>query len=269
MTWAEPLPRLRVSADGRWLATEKGAPFFWLGDTGWLLLTKLTNKETDRYLEDRRKKGFNVIQVMVLHGLNDADAYGNTALINKDIARPLVKPGGYWDHVDYVVDKAAEKGIYVALVPVWGSVVKSGKISIAAARTYAHFLAARYGSRSNIIWMNGGDIKGSDSQAVWRIIGTTLKADDPHHLMTFHPRGRASSSYWFQGQSWLDFNSVQSGHRSYAQDTSAGDKHFGEDNWKVDTQNPKKILTVSTENASGNDVINAIEKAGYTVEELV
>ena len=44
---------------------------------------------------------------------------------------------------------------------------------------------------------------------------------------------------------------------------------FGEDNWKVDTQNPKKILTVSTENASGNDVINAIEKAGYTAEELV
>lgn len=236
MTWAAPLPRLRVSADGRWLVTEKGAPFFWLGDTGWLLLTKLTNKETDRYLEDRRKKGFNVIQVMVLHGLNDADAYGNTALINKDIARPLVKPGGYWDHVDYVVDKAAEKGIYVALVPVWGSVVKSGKISRAAARTYAHFLATRYGPRSNIIWMNGGDIKGSDSGAVWNIIGTILKADDPHHIITFHPRGRASSSYWFHGQSWLDFNSVQSGHRSYAQDTSAGDKHFGEDNWKYITE---------------------------------
>jgi copper chaperone len=44
---------------------------------------------------------------------------------------------------------------------------------------------------------------------------------------------------------------------------------FGENNWKVDTQNPKKILTVSAENASGNDVIKVVEKAGYNAEELV
>ena len=30
----------------------------------------------------------------------------------------------------------------------------------------------------------------------------------------------------------MDFNSIQSGHRTYAQDTSAGDPHYGEDNWK-------------------------------------
>jgi hypothetical protein len=35
------------------------------------------------------------------------------------------------------------------------------------------------------------------------------------HLMTFHPRGGASSSAWFQDDSWLDFNMIQSGHDSY------------------------------------------------------
>lgn len=43
---------------------------------------------------------------------------------------------------------------------------------------------------------------------------------------------------------------------------------FGQDNWKVDTQNPKKILTVSTEDANETDVIKAVEKAGYRAEEL-
>ena len=44
---------------------------------------------------------------------------------------------------------------------------------------------------------------------------------------------------------------------------------FGEDNWKVDTRNPNKILTVSAEDANETDVIKAVEKAGYKAEELV
>lgn len=40
---------------------------------------------------------------------------------------------------------------------------------------------------------------------------------------------------------------------------------FGEGAWKVDTQNPKKILTVSGEKVSESEVIKAVEKAGYKV----
>jgi len=43
---------------------------------------------------------------------------------------------------------------------------------------------------------------------------------------------------------------------------------FGENNWEVDTQNPKKILTVSSANATENEVTKAVEKAGYKAEEL-
>jgi hypothetical protein len=223
------LPSLRVSPDKHFLATAEGAPFFWLGDTGWLLLSRLNREQTDRYLEDRQKKGFNVIQVMLVHGLTDTDAYGDSALQNRDLATPAEN---YWRHLDYVVGKAAERGIYLALVPVWGGVVKAAKITPAQARSYAVFLARRFKGRSNIIWMNGGDIKGSDYEAVWNTIGSTLKAEDPGHLVTFHPRGRASSSFWFEQQPWLDFNSVQSGHRTYAQDTAHDDPRYGEDNWR-------------------------------------
>ncbi len=42
----------------------------------------------------------------------------------------------------------------------------------------------------------------------------------------------------------------------------------GEANWKVDTLNPKKLLTVTTENLNEDEVIKAVEKAGYKAEKL-
>ncbi|HLS95848.1 MAG TPA: glycoside hydrolase family 140 protein [Sphingobacterium sp.] len=233
---------LQVSDNGRYLATADGKPFFWLGDTGWLLFNKLNRAEADQYLEDRKGKGFNVVQAMVLHTVPSVNVYGDSSIVNQDISKPLVTEGSnpevdaeydYWDHIDYIIDKAAQKGIYMALVPVWGTPVKEGKVSVEQARIYARFLAERWKDRKNIIWLNGGDIKGSDSIAVWQEIGRTIKEVDPQHLMTFHPRGRTASSDWFHDAAWLDFNMVQSGHRRYDQDTSANeDKHYGEDNWR-------------------------------------
>lgn len=227
-----PSPQsLKVSANGRYFMTADGKPFFWLGDTGWLLFSKLKREEAVRYLDDRKQKGFNVIQVMILHTTKVVNAYGDTALVDGNVATPNTK-AGYWNHIDFIVDAAAERGIYMAMVPVWGSEVKDGRVSREQAKEYARFLANRYKNKSNIVWLNGGDLKGSDSIEVWKTIGSTLRAEDPNHLITFHPRGRWSSSTWFHKEPWLDFNMFQSGHRRYDQDTTAGDNHYGEDNWR-------------------------------------
>lgn len=42
----------------------------------------------------------------------------------------------------------------------------------------------------------------------------------------------------------------------------------GINTWKVDTQNPKKLLTVTTESLNETDVIKAVEQAGYKAETL-
>src|SRR5215831_3064075 len=68
--------RIVVSTDHHFLQHEDGRPFYWQGDTAWLLLSKLDRAETERYLEDRRSKGFNVIQVMVLLNVEMKSAYG-------------------------------------------------------------------------------------------------------------------------------------------------------------------------------------------------
>lgn len=36
--------------------------------------------------------------------------------------------------------------------------------------------------------------------------------------------------------------------------------------WKVDTENPDKILTVQLEDTNVESVLNAISKAGYSIE---
>lgn len=229
-----------VSANHHFLQHEDGRPFYWQGDTAWLLLSKLDRSETERYLEDRRSKGFNVIQVMVLQNVEMKNAYGVPALVNGDPAKPNVtsgadfsKPGEYdfWDHLDWVLDRAAEKGIYLALVPAWGSVVKAGELNSDNVETYAGFLAKRYKDRPNIFWIVGGDIQGDRNLEVWNRMGRTLKALDPNHLITFHPFGRMQSSMWFHNEPWLDFNMFQSGHRRYDQDTDSPHR-YGEDNWR-------------------------------------
>lgn len=231
----------QVSENSRYFMTEEGDPFFWLGDTGWLLPSRLDRDDVDKYLEDRREKGFNVIQISVLHDLAATNAYGDSALVNKSTATPKITEGNsfedslqydYWDHVDYIVEKAEENNLQIAIVLVWGGNVRSGNVSREEARTYAAFLAERYKDSPNITWLNGGDTFGSDSTATWNIIGSTLNEKDPNHLITFHPRGRTQSSTWFHDEPWLDFNMFQSGHRRYDQDTAKAELRYGEDNWK-------------------------------------
>jgi Protein of unknown function (DUF4038)/Putative collagen-binding domain of a collagenase len=240
LSHTQGIPQLSVSANHRFLQTSEGKPFFWLGDTGWLLFSKSTQEEAIVYLDDRKAKGFNVVQVMGLHNLSLKNAYGDSALIDKNVAQPKITDGNsihnpdeydYWDHIDFVIDQAAERGLFIGFVPVWGSNIKA--ITPEQAKAYALFLTQRYGSKSNIIWLNGGDVKGSDALDTWNVLGQTLRENDKKHLITYHPRGRYCSSDWFHTAGWLDFNMAQSGHRTYEQDTlSAEKRHYGEDNWR-------------------------------------
>ncbi|WP_461451556.1 glycoside hydrolase family 140 protein [Mucilaginibacter sp.] len=237
------LQPLNISANNRFFITG-GKPFFWLGDTGWLLFSKMKRGDAEKYLDIRSEQGFNVIQIMVIHSLSETDAYGDSALTHKDITNPKLADtslNNYWNNIDWVIKKAADRGLYVALVPIWGSVVKAAHTTPLQAKTYATFLAERYRQYPNVIWMNGGDIAGSDYMDVWNTIGNTLHALDPGHLITYHPRGRTQSSKWFHNQDWLSFNSVQSGHRNYSQDTSKNDLNYGEDNWRYIQDDYKKI----------------------------
>lgn len=228
---------LRVSHNGLYLQHTDGTPFFWLGDTGWLLPERLDRDEAGYYLERAAKAGYNVVQVQTLNGVPSMNAYGKYSHTNGWDMSAVDVPGeyGYWDHMDHIISLAENKGVYIGMVCIWGGLVKSGLMDVEQARTYGKFLADRYKDRPNIVWIIGGDIQGDVKPEVWEALAETIRANDPNHLMTFHPRGRTTSAKWFNSRPWLDFNMFQSGHRRYGQ--RMGNKEYPipdgteEDSW--------------------------------------
>jgi len=125
--------KLGVSQNGRYLQHDNGEPFFWLGDTAWLLFQRLDRDQIVQYFENRKEKGFNVVQCIFHQNHTHTNAYGDPAYLNSDFTQSAQTPGNdpqdaeqydYWDHVDYAVDVAAQNGIYVALVTSWRDLIK-------------------------------------------------------------------------------------------------------------------------------------------------
>lgn len=216
--------KLKVSESHRYLVFEDGTPFFYLGDTAWELFHRLSKTDAEKYLENRREKGFTVIQAVILaelDGLNTPNMEGEKPLINNDPTKINEK---YFQHVDWVINKAEEKGIFIGLLPTWGDKVDKqwgvGPVIFNAenAEKYGEIVGARYKDFKNIIWINGGDRQGGGNNLpVWNALAKGIKKVDNNHLMTFHPMGYNSSSKWFHNEKWLDFNMIQTGHseRSY------------------------------------------------------
>jgi hypothetical protein len=222
---AAPLPHLKVCENPRFLCTAAGTPFFYLADTAWELFHRSDRRQAIEYLDTRAAQGFNVIQVVALaefDGITEPNAFGKLPLIDKDPARPAVGPGSYWDHVDWVVDQANQRGLYVAMLPSWGRWVNDGRgdeslLTPANVQVYGEFLGKRYGSKG-IIWILGGDRTATGFEATWRAlargiaIGVSGKENYDAVLMSFHPRGGETSSTWFHDDPWLDFNMHQTSH---------------------------------------------------------
>lgn len=209
--------RLRVDKSQRYLCHEDGTPFLYLGDTAWELFARLTTDEATTYLENRRLKGFSVIQAVIYTELDDTlPSIGVPQRVEGDITH--IHPR-YLQHIDSVIDIAASKGLYIALVPTWGDKVDKqwGKgpvlFDASNAREYGRMLGKHYATRPNIIWVIGGDRGGEGSnKVVWSAMAEGIKEYDNNHLMTYHPHGEHSSSFWFHNEKWLDFNMFQSGH---------------------------------------------------------
>src|SRR5689334_68333 len=113
--------RLQVTPNRRFLQYADGAPSFYLGDTAWELVHRLTLAEADRHLTHRAAKGFTVIQAVVLaelDGLNTPNANGDAPLHDLDPTRPNE---AYFRHVDTIVARANELGLVIGMLPTWGA----------------------------------------------------------------------------------------------------------------------------------------------------
>lgn len=235
--------QIAVDPSGRYLVTKKdGKPFFMQADTGWELFHRLTREEALHYLDTRHDQAFNVVMAVVLaelDGLRVPNMYGSLPFRDLESLEWGVTPGNdpevpgeydYWDHVDYVVEEAAKRNMYVGLLPTWGDKVAylwgDGPMIFSnnpeAAYTFAKRLAERYKDHWNIIWILGGDRpavyeregKEHDDRPVWRAMARAIEeVYDNDVFITYHP-GHPETQAFFQNEEWLDMHAMQSGHGS-------------------------------------------------------
>lgn len=230
-TGEQGLPFLRVSDNGRFLVQDDGTPFFYMGEDNWSLIAWTSREEVDAYLEDRASKGFNVIQTSVVGKLDRKNHYGEYAFHTYDPSQPynsvsnkfnLSNPNdAFFEHVDYIVNKAEQLGMYVAIVPAWGSLMAdpSSQFGNYSSGNYGRYLGERYLDKP-VIWILGADRNpiygGVDYRPKFRALAQGLdEGGQGRHLMTFLPGGGSKSSTYWHNESWLDFNMNQSGHSRF------------------------------------------------------
>ncbi len=217
---------LKVSPNGRYFVDQNGRPFFYLGDTCWLLFQRLDHDEVDEYLKDRAAKGFTVIQAYVIRGLGKRHPDGNISLLGESpfIDRDPEKPNeAYFKNMDYVVNRANELGLVMGLVPSksWHVNKTSEQVfNEKNAHAFGKYLGNRY-RNNTVMWYPGGDSAPGHDDAVWVAMAKGLRDGcGGSELISYHGSGQTSSSTWYHKADWLDFNTIQSGH-SFASDSYA------------------------------------------------
>ena len=111
------------------------------GDDGLGTLTEYKGTYS-QYLENRRAKGFTVIQAVALaefDGLGTPNRQNHLPLIDHDPTKPNE---AYFRHVDAIVRRANELGILVAFLPTWADKVPAESRENTFTATFFFFAAS-------------------------------------------------------------------------------------------------------------------------------
>lgn len=214
----------------RVLADAKGLPFLLQGDCAWGLMVSLDHDGVERYLENRRQKGFNTVVVMLIanHGSINGHFIENyysvlpfTSFLNPtspgDHSTPdFTTPNeAYFTNCDWVIQRAATKGIQVVLAPCyvgynseqgWQEALLAN--GLAGCRAYGRFVGNRYKNNPNIIWLHSGDNGDTNYFPYIREIAAGIAERDPNHLATAKLFPEQSAREFFGTDDWLSLNTT-------------------------------------------------------------
>ena len=224
---------LRIADDKRHFAYTDGKPFFWLGDTWWMGLTKrlIWPGDVKTLTADRRKKGFNVIQIVA--GLYpDMPAFdergANEAGFPWDPNYLSIRPE-YFNAADQRIIFLVEQGLVPCIVGGWGYHLPW--LGVEKIKQHWRYLIARWGALP-VVWCAAGETtmpfylsknKESDKELQkneWTNVIRYMRETDPfNRLITTHPMRTARASV--TDPAVLDFDMQQSGHGSSPSKQSA------------------------------------------------
>lgn len=212
---AGPYP-IRVGPDHRHVIDQTGAPFLVHGDMPWSLIAALTREEAEKYLENRRQKGFNSIVVnLIEHKFRGpVNRYGDAPFTTPgDFSTPNEK---YFQHADWVIRRAGEKGIQVFLDPIYlgykgtdeGWIEEALTNGPEKCRNWGRYLGKRYRDFDNLVWLMGADRDPLQAREDVDAVALGIKEFDNHHLFTAGSDPEYSAVDRYKAGGWLDLNST-------------------------------------------------------------
>lgn len=211
--------RFPLRVEGRHFIDATGKPYLIQGDTAWSLIAQLDREHAQTYLDDRKARGFNTLLVSLIE-----HHYANRAPANAYGDEPFTRTGdfstpneAYFTHADWILNRAQQMGFAVLLVPAYlgydggvegwySELVASSDQTLTA---YGRYVATRYGSLGNIIWLYGGDYDPPQKRVV-RSIATGINAVNPGALASAHNGPETAPGEFWRGESWLNFDNVYS-----------------------------------------------------------
>jgi hypothetical protein len=207
------------------LSTKTGQPFLIVGDSPWYLIQGPDRNGAEKYLENRKLKGVTSLNMCIIASASNGSAIydGNMPfLVTGDFSTPNPK---YFEHVDFVLGKAREKGLQVFLYPAWlgydtGTGHPQGWYSEVTANgtakmyQYGRFLGQRYKDYKNIIWVMGGDCPPSAALDEIREMVRGIEEMAGPQIFSVQNARFQSGVTEYSGETWIDLNSTYADHNS-------------------------------------------------------
>ncbi|RLD09530.1 MAG: hypothetical protein DRI44_08300 [Chlamydiae bacterium] len=232
---------LKVSDNGRFIVKTDGTPFFPQNDWATKIVWKLTSSDAASYISQRAAQGFNMITMYSVDVTNTdgsatydmVNANGYAPFVNvSDKWDPMQPVSEYWTHVGNLIDTAAANGMYVNLMPLPARFVGYNEAyrifaqgDVSNCYNYGFWIGSLFADKTNLIWSIGGGLRPDyyydylpQYNAMAKGIADGVNGASNNYegvtdysstLMTYDAeRWTHSSSYWFQNEGWLDFNSL-------------------------------------------------------------
>ena len=208
-----PAATIKISDNGHYFLDREGRPLFWQGDTEWELFRYFTAAEAQALLIERKKQGFNVIQVMMNGVFPEwGSAKGMKAwegLQSWENGDPLTPDEKYFKRVDSIVSISDQLGIILVVGIYHAKDEDARRITVLNAKQWAAWLANRYLNNKNIIYCIYPHADPASFPVIRTAVQGILENDKCNHLITMHPDPSPASSSFMHTEFWLSFNTLQ------------------------------------------------------------
>lgn len=159
-----------VHGSGRYFLDQFGDPILVKGDSPWSAMVDLSSSQWSTWCISRKNYGFNAAIISLIGtvtngGPSDSGATydGILPFISGDITNPNPT---YWARIDQFIQTAHDNGItlFLYIVDGWtilgGCPLDVGNTPTGDFQSFGAWVANRYASMPNIVWMFGGDYDG-------------------------------------------------------------------------------------------------------------